>query len=134
PATVVANLSSIGFPGPCTDANPGDGFTLADLKECIQTSHEDFITEVLDIQYDTTLVSPLASADLKCQAEVAKQSLALTSCILKNVSKCRDALLKGKALGVPPDFCATDYGKASSAIDKCRAKLTAGIAKKCQSA
>jgi hypothetical protein len=131
PATVVANLAAIGFPGPCTDANPGDGFTLADLKDCIQSSHEDFIAEVLDIQYDTTLPPTLPSADLKCQAEVAKQSLGLTSCILKNVAKCRDALLKGKALGVPPDFCAIDYVKASTAIGKCEAKLTAGIAKKC---
>ena len=120
----------IGFPGSCSDPTPGDDFTLADLKVCMKTAHDNFISQALDIQYDTTVSGPLGD-DLKCQAEVAKQSASLTNCILKSVSKCRDALLKGKPLGVPPDFCAFDDLKTSAAIAKCESKLSAGIAKKC---
>ena len=87
----------MGFPGPCTDANPADGFTLSDLQACMATSHDAFITAALDLEYDATVMGPLGAADLKCQAEVAKQSGAFAVCLLKNVSKCRDAILKGQA-------------------------------------
>lgn len=124
----------MGFPGPCSDANPADGFTTADLADCMKTSHDGFITSAMVLLYDSTLPPTLSSDDLKCQAEVAKQGAALATCVLKNVSKCRDALLKGKPLGVPPDFCATDYDKSAAAISKCQQKLTDGIAKKCSAA
>lgn len=122
----------MGFPGPCSDANPGDDFTLTDLKTCIKDSHDSFITAVLALQYDSMLTGQLGD-DLKCQAEVAKQSAGMTNCLLKSVSKCRDAILKGKAGGVP-DLCATQDAKTIAALAKCEAKLTAGIAKKCTSA
>ena len=122
-------LRSIGFPGPCSDPNTADDFTLADLKACIKGSHDDFAADLLALQYDATLMGQLGD-DLKCQAEVAKQSAGMANCLLKSVSKCRDAIMKGKSGGVP-DLCATQNPKASAAIAKCESKLTAGIAKKC---
>jgi hypothetical protein len=122
-------LRSSGFPGPCSDPNPGDDFTTADLKACIKASHDAFVADLLALQYDTTLMGQLGD-DLKCQAEVAKQSSGMASCVLKSVGKCRDAILKGKSSGVP-DLCATQDPKTIAAIAKCEAKLTAGIAKKC---
>lgn len=122
-------FQEMGFPGPCADATPPN-FTISELKACMQTSHEDIIDQMIALEYDATVVSATGD-DLKCQAEVAKQSGALVACILKNVSKCRGDLQKGKELGVPPDLCATDYGKAATAIAKCKTKLTAGIDGKC---
>lgn len=37
------NLASIGFPGPCPEPNKLDGFTLLDLQNCIEDSHEAII-------------------------------------------------------------------------------------------
>jgi len=122
-------LRQIGFPGPCSDANPGDDFTTADLSACMKASHDAFLTNLLPLQYDATLMGPLGD-NLKCQAEVAKQSAGMVNCVLKSVGKCRDAILKGKSGGVP-DLCATQDTKTMAAIAKCEAKLTAGIAKKC---
>lgn len=122
-------LRTIGFPGPCSDANPADDFTLADLKACIKGSHDAFADDLLALQYDATLMGPLGD-NLKCQAEVAKQSAGMATCLLKSVSKCRDAIMKGKAGGVP-DLCATQDQKTVAALAKCQSKLTAGIAKKC---
>jgi hypothetical protein len=102
----------------------------------MKTSHEAIVDQMIALEYDATLPAPLGgtSDDLKCQAEVAKQSGALVQCILKNVDKCRVDLEKGKPLGVPPDLCATDYDKAAAAITKCTGKLRAGITDKCAGA
>ncbi len=125
----LAELQGIGFPGPCTDPNPGDGFTTADLQACLFAVHDAFVTLAFDIAYDPTVTGPLGD-DIKCQAEVAKQTFGYSTCVLKNIQKCRDAILKGKALGVAPDFCATN-GKTSAAITKCIDKMTDGLGKKC---
>jgi hypothetical protein len=131
----ISNFATMGFPGPCTDANPGDGFTLSDLKTCIQSAHEDIIDQLYALQYDATLTTPLpSSADQKCQAEIAKQGAALAICVLKHVQKCRNDIMKGKLLNVIPDFCATSNPKTQTAITKCGDKLTAGIAGKCSTA
>lgn len=131
-ALVPVQIALAGFPGPCTDPTPGDDFTTADLQTCMQTAHDGFVTSIMNLAYDSTLVGPLVQVDdLKCQAEIGKQTAGLAACVLKNVSKCRDALLKGKPLGVPPDFCALNDAKTSAAIQKCKDKVTAGIAKKC---
>ena len=37
------NLASIGFPGPCANPVTTDGFTLLDLQNCIENSHEAII-------------------------------------------------------------------------------------------
>ncbi|MEO6028791.1 MAG: hypothetical protein ABIR79_18150 [Candidatus Binatia bacterium] len=124
-------LSLAGYPGPCADANPGDGFTTSDLKDCIKTSHTAIIDSMIALEYDSSVTGPLVSADLKCQAEIGKQSAGLTLCVLKAVGKCRIDVLKEKLVGVPPDLCATNNPKTLAAIQKCEAKVTAGIAKKC---
>ncbi len=128
------DFQRMGFPGPCTDANVADGFTFADYTACMKTTHDAFITAAMDLLYDSTLPPTLSSADLKCQAEVAKQGAALATCVLKDVSKCRDAIAKGKPVGVPPDYCAISDPKTVAGIQKCRDKLTGGIAKKCTTA
>jgi hypothetical protein len=126
------SLKGLGFPGPCADATPAT-YTVGELKDCMKTSHEAIVDQMIALQYDATLSTPLGGSadDLKCQATVAKQSGALVACILKNVSKCRGDVQKGKPLGVPPDLCATDYDKAAAAISKCKTKLTEGIAGAC---
>jgi hypothetical protein len=40
------NLKTMGFPGPCPDANPGNGFTMSDLQECILTTHDQIFVGV----------------------------------------------------------------------------------------
>jgi hypothetical protein len=120
------NLAAIGFPGPCTDANPVDKFTLADLQDCIQDSHEDVLTGVcgggtntgqacnllsdcpdqgsgtycrgmIGVEYDSTVVNgPLTGTQLKCQQEIAKNAVKVVSTVLKSVQKCRNALLDCK--------------------------------------
>jgi hypothetical protein len=130
-ALTPTDFQLLGFPGPCPDANVGDGFTLADLKDCMLPAHNSFISASMDLAYDPTITGTLGKDDLKCQAEVGKQAAAYANCVLKNVSKCRDGILKGKPIGVPPDFCATNYPKASTAIQKCKDKLISGIDKKC---
>lgn len=125
------DFKATGFPGPCPDPNPGDGFTVADLQACMANAHDAFITAFMGLAYDSTITGPLGDTDQKCQAEVAKQAGAYANCLVKNVGKCREAFLKGKLPNVPPDFCATDDPKTSGAIQKCVEKLTTGIGKKC---
>lgn len=132
-ALVPVQLALAGFPGPCTDLTPGDDFTTADLQSCMLTAHDAMVTSILNLAYDSMVTGPLGD-DLKCQAEIGKQTAGLAACVLKSVSKCRDALLKGKPIGVPPDFCALNDPKTSAAIQKCKDKVTAGIAKKCSNA
>ncbi|MCC6849510.1 MAG: hypothetical protein IT294_13495 [Deltaproteobacteria bacterium] len=129
-ALTPTDFDLMGFPGPCTDPDPGDGFTTADLQLCMKDTHDAFVTAAMALAYDATVTGPLGD-DLKCQTEVAKQTTGFSSCVLKNVSKCRDAILKGKPLGVPPDYCATNDPKTSAAIQKCKDKLTAALEKKC---
>lgn len=126
---VGTNLKRMSYPGPCVDVTPLTEFTESDLKECIKTSHTNIIAEMFDLEYDPG-VTP-AVDDLKCQSEVAKQSGALVSCILKNVQKCRNDVMNGKLLDVGADACATDDVKTHAAIQKCEDKLTAGIVAKC---
>jgi hypothetical protein len=119
------NIAALGFPGPCTDANPGDEFTLADLQDCIKDSHDAALSGVcfggtnlgeacttlancpdqgpgtscrgiVGVEYDTTLSGPLTGDTLKCQREVAKNSAKFLSTLLKNVQKCRNDLLNCK--------------------------------------
>jgi hypothetical protein len=127
------NISNMGFPGPCTDANPGNGFTLSDIQDCMKTSHTAIVDEMIDLEFDSSLTS-VPPADAKCQAEVAKQGGAITICVLKNIQKCRNNVMKGKLTGVPPDLCATNDPKTAAAIQKCEDKLAAGLAKKCTAA
>lgn len=129
-ALTTLQIGQMGFPGPCTDPTPGDDFTTSDLQSCMTTAHDSIVSSIMNLAYDPTVTGPLTT-DLKCQTSVAKETASLTACVLKSVAKCRDALLKGKPLGVPPDYCAANDPKTSAAIQKCKDKLTAGIAKSC---
>lgn len=125
-----SGLANLGFPGPCTDANAGDGFTIYDLIDCIRTSHNDIVGSMLGLEYDAGLTM-LAKPELTCQQEVAKQSSGFVACLLKSVQKCRAAIAKGKLPGVPAHLCATDDAKTAATIAKCRAKAGDGIRNKC---
>ncbi len=121
------NLSQMGFPGPCTDTNPGDGFTLLDLQDCILASHDNIFTGVcrggtnlgevcavvgdcpdsgpgtacdgyLRTQYDPDVGGPIANTKLKCQREVAKNAAKFVGTLLKSVQKCRNGLLNCKTV------------------------------------
>lgn len=171
PGTDDDNLAQIGFPGPCFDADPNNGFTIGDLQACILASHDAIIsgecgggtntgqtcTVVADcpdtgpgtfcrgfipLEYDPTLVGPIADETLKCQKEVAKNSAKYVAAVMKNVQKCRNALLNCKtdgqtnvttckASGIAPQSCATSDPKASVAIQKARDKAVAAITAKC---
>ncbi len=124
-------LAGIGFPGPCTDANPADGFTPADLVDCIRTSHDDILAKMMALQYDPTLIGPITKPQLACQQAVAKQSAGFVTCVLKAVQKCRALILKGKLPGLGAHLCATDDPKTAATIAQCRAKLEDGIHDRC---
>ncbi len=126
-----ASFAGLGFPGPCTDPNPADGFTTADLIDCIRTSHDDIVGQMLALEYDPTSTGPLSKPQRACQATVGKQSTAFTACVLKSVQACRASVMKGKLPGVPAHLCATEDPKTAAAIAKCREKLGEGIIAAC---
>ena len=126
-----ANFANMGFPGQCADANPVDGFTTADLKPCIEQSHTAIANELLDVEYDTSLVGTLLADDLKCQQELSKNAQKVLVCVLKNVQKCRKNVIDGKLPGVPLETCRITDSKTASAIEKCKTKAADAIAKKC---
>jgi hypothetical protein len=97
------NIRALGFPGQCSDPNPGDGFTLTDLINCIESSHEDIVTGtcgggnntgqacnvladcpdqgpgtycagILGFEYDSTVTGAQDSEHLVCQKSVGKNS------------------------------------------------------------
>ena len=125
-------LAGIGFPGPCTDANPADGFTPADLVDCIRTSHDDILAKMTALQYDPTLIGPITKPQLACQQAVAKQSAGFVTCVLKAVQKCRALILKGKLPGLGAHLCATDDPKTAATISRSVARsLEDGIHDRC---
>ena len=42
------HLATIGFPGPCPDVNPANGFTIGDLQACILATHNQVFFEATD--------------------------------------------------------------------------------------
>ncbi len=128
PASTTAALRGLGFPGPCTDADPGDGFTLADLQDCIEASHEHRLTGVcgggtnlgeactvvadcpdsgpgtfcrgiISIEYDPTLTGPLAGTAASCQKVLALSSSKFLLTAMKSLQRCRNDLLNCKIDG-----------------------------------
>ncbi|MCC6763900.1 MAG: hypothetical protein IT293_04475 [Deltaproteobacteria bacterium] len=116
------NLLVIGYPGPCPDPDPSNGFIVDDLIACIQGSHESRIGGVcgggtnlgescgtlgdcpdagpgtlcrglLSVQYDPETTGPLSSSARKCQQTIAKSSSKLLVTIQKSIQKCRSNLL-----------------------------------------
>lgn len=127
-------LAGIGFPGPCADVDVGNGFTPDDLADCITSSHESIMSEMLALEFDPTVSGPLTKEPLACQREAAKQSLGFSACLLKAVQRCRAARLKEPLPKVPPHLCATDDPTTAATIAKCRAKMTDAIQAKCTDA
>ena len=129
-----ANLKNMQFPGQCVDATPLTEFDKADLKVCMRDSHIAIVDELLGVEYDATVTGPLASADLKCQQEIAKSGQKLTDCVLSKVQKCRKGIMDGKITGVPAEVCQSNDDKTESAIDSCKTKTRDAILKKCTTA
>lgn len=116
------NLLRLGFPGPCTDPNTLNGFTMTDLQNCIADSHLNRVvgvctgpgnlneacttlgdcpaqgvlntcTGMLSFEYDSTVVGPLTGTRLPCQVEVGKSMNKYIGAYMKAVQKCRNNLL-----------------------------------------
>jgi hypothetical protein len=173
PGTDDDNLAVIGFPGPCGDVDPLNGFNVGDLKACILESHDTIISGAcgggtnssqscnvladcpdtgpgtfcrgfINTEYDSTVVLPLGSDDIKCQKEVGKAGAKFVSALMKSVQKCRNALLDCKTVtsggidttvcklsGLSPQTCAVNDPKTADAVTKARDKAIAAITKKC---
>ena len=124
--TLPGGLASLGFPGLCPDDDPSNGFTAADLADCIYETHTAQIdTLIYDIEYDPALVGPVDAATLKCQSQIAKSGLMLLKEVLKNTQKCRLDIETGKITEVANAFCAIDDPKASAKINKTESKARA---------
>ncbi len=128
----VFNFANMGYPGKCEDANPADRFTLADLQDCIESTHEDAVDRLIDIVYGTT-VGGLTQDQQKCQAEIGKNAGKFIAAKMKAIQKCRNYLNKGKLTGFSPESCETADPKTAGAITKAESKARAKIAKKCVS-
>lgn len=128
PGTDDDNLAVIGFPGPCGDVDPLNGFTVGDLKACILSSHDTIVSGAcgggintsqpcnvladcpdtgpgtfcrgfINTEYDPTVVLPLGADDIKCQKEVGKAGAKYVASLLKSIQKCRNALVDCKTVG-----------------------------------
>jgi len=125
------NFASIGYPGKCSQADPGGDFTITDLKNCIHESHEAIVDQLIAIEYGST-VGPIAdTALLKCQREIAKNGAKFANAKHKEVAKCRNGVNKGKLFGFAAKNCATANLKTKEKIDKAETKARGKILGKC---
>jgi len=125
----IFGLLNIGYPGKCFDPVPGDGFTLADLQNCMVNSHEAIVDALIDVEYGPPTI--LTSTLRKCQEAVAKNGASLTVAVLKAVQKCRNEINKGNLTGFDPVDCATADPKTAQAVANAESKARAGILNKC---
>jgi hypothetical protein len=136
------NLRSIGFRGSCADTDaPSDTFSLLDLQHCIETSHEDLITSMIAVEYDST--NALTGTALTCQKAIAANSAKFVARLMKNVQKCRNDLLDCKLgpsptyiticklSGVLPQNCATGDTKTKDAVAQAKTKAHDAIVSRC---
>jgi len=126
----VFNFANMGYPGKCTDADAGDGFTLADLQNCIVETHEAGVDGLIDVEYGTT-AGPLGATALKCQTTISKEMQKYAVTRLKLVQKCRNAINKGKIVGLLPVNCATGDPKTADGIGKADLKARAKVGDTC---
>src|SRR6266404_6347729 len=121
----------LGYPGKCTDPDPSNGFTLADLKQCMQDSHTNAANTLLGIEYNTN--SQLSGTALNCQKAISKSAIKLATAELKAIQKCRNGVESGKITGILGPNCQTadPTGKTQAAISKAESKARAGISSKC---
>jgi len=129
PATA---FDDMGFPGRCTDANPTDRFTSADLVDCIRNSHTAVLAGLLAVEVDPTISGPLTDPTLvRCQSALGEAGAEVLVTTLKSVQKCRNAILKGKLTGVAPANCATADPKTAAQIAKTTTKAASMITAAC---
>ncbi len=113
------NLGVMGYPGPCPDVDPGDGFTVTDLQACMTSSHEDRLTGVcagglnlgepcatvadcpdtgpgtscvgvISLQYDPDgFVGLPTSSTIACQRAVVKSTSHYLRTVLASIQRCR---------------------------------------------
>jgi hypothetical protein len=149
-SNVPNSLKTIGFPGKCGDPDSTNGFTITDLQNCIIDTHESqsgevgvvVDTKLFDLEFGSNGIdgaSPLPSTppDLgKCQKEIFKNGQKFVATIQKEISKCRDGLIKGTLTGFLPSACGnnTIYTKPAEKIAKARSKLIDKISTKCSDA
>lgn len=136
------NLFLMGFPGACADPDPGDKFTLADLQDCIETTHRDLVVNsILPLQYDSTIVNgPITDKDQSsCQKNLAKGPTKFLLSIMKSLQKCRldllnckvdnEGVITCKKTGFLNTACATADQKTADAIAKAKASAEATVQK-----
>lgn len=112
----------------CPDANMGDGFTLADLQDCMVDRHEAAVDDFIAVEYNT----PADATTLTCQKAIGKYAGTLENNVLKAFQKCRQAVDEGK-LAIAPDTCASDPTTAGK-VAKAETKTRTGITTKCTTA
>jgi hypothetical protein len=127
-------VGALGYPGRCPDADPADGFTLADLKACMRDSHGGAANDLFASEYGST-PGPLPDIGLVvCQHTIGKAMVKYTTARLKAVQACRNAILAGKLFGVDPKLCATTNGPTVTAIAKATKKASSNIRGHCTDA
>ena len=132
------SLQVLGFPGKCADPT-GPPFTNDELEGCIVETHRDLADALLTAEHGANIVDPIpllpaTPADLgKCQKEIFKNGQKFLQTILKEVSKCRNALNSGKESGFDPVDCRDNpiLTKPKEKIDKAETKLRDKITGKC---
>jgi len=127
-------LANVGYPGRCTDADPADGFTLADVKACMWTSHESAADNLIESEYGTTAGPLRDSGVFACQHALGKNMAKFTGARLKALQACRNAILAGKLSASDPELCATAYAPTASAITKATSKAVDSILARCADA
>ncbi|TMA73377.1 MAG: hypothetical protein E6J72_19700 [Deltaproteobacteria bacterium] len=134
PISTAGLFTFLGYPGKCTDPNPGNGFTTTDLKNCMQDAHTNAANALLAIEYNTT--SQLSGTALTCQTAISKNAIKLATAELKAIQKCRNGVEAGKIIGILGTNCATQdpTGKTQAAIAKAETKARGGITSKCVAA
>ena len=127
--TDACNLMQLPPIGPaCDDAVPG----AAGLAACVTAPRQDDNVKLLnadtlaELLYATT--APVDPTLVKCQAAISKEAGKYFFARYKEVEKCNEQLAKGKITGPCPDSVTVDK------IETKRAKLDAGIRKKCTEA
>ncbi len=116
----------LNYPGPCSDLTTGDGFTLGDLKDCLQTSHESAIQSLIDIEYNTS--GPLDDTTLRCQKAVAKNGGKLVAAKLKALQKCLNGPDTFATLSATCRTDAAVLARVASVESKARAAIIAKCA------
>ncbi len=142
-----AAFSAIGFPGKCIDADPANGFTVADLQDCLATTHGRLVDSIIEIAYGerpaacagptpapTPSPQPLTLHQRQCQTAVAVNGGKLLNATVKALQRCRNGLNSQRLSGFDPRDCATADPRTEHAIASAERKARARIASRCSDA